>query len=303
MLNHPFSQYFTIACGMEYTKIEERETFEIVDMSYGHFILPVMWVFEYKFDDDGYLLKFKSRLVARGDKMPPSDKRTRSDTFAARAARALLAIMAAFDLDARHLDGVNAFLNGKLDPDEQIYCYLPDRQALMATGSSFICHQRGHLTKDCPLNPVNAPRPPTTAANPKSTPLAPVSSVQPTEMDPESFGRCRPKLRGSSKVAPGAETSRNEGMYTEEDGKREEADARTVEKRVTLGEVSVLGRKVCLAELDLSKLIGGRAFTVPSQIAFNGYSISTNSLADSGASGSIFIDTQLAIRCCEILWY
>jgi hypothetical protein len=69
-------------------------------------------------------------------------------------------------------------------------------------------------------------------------------------------------------------------------------------KRVTLGEVSVLGRKVCLAELDLSKLIGGRAFTVrsvPSQIAFNGYSISTNSLADSGASGSIFIDTQLAI--------
>jgi hypothetical protein len=38
---------------------------------------------EYKFDDDGYLLKFKSRLVARGDKMPPSDKRTRSDTLAA----------------------------------------------------------------------------------------------------------------------------------------------------------------------------------------------------------------------------
>ncbi|KAN0074973.1 hypothetical protein V8E54_007584, partial [Elaphomyces granulatus] len=35
MLNHPFSQYFTIACGMEYTKIEERETFEIVDMPYG----------------------------------------------------------------------------------------------------------------------------------------------------------------------------------------------------------------------------------------------------------------------------
>ena len=126
MLNHPFSQYFTIACGMEYTKIEERETFEIVDMPYGHFILPVMWVFEYKFDDDGYLLKFKSRLVARGDKMPPSDKRTRSDTLAARSARALLAIMAAFDLDARHLDGVNAFLNSKLDPDEQIYCYLPD---------------------------------------------------------------------------------------------------------------------------------------------------------------------------------
>lgn len=66
-------------------------------------------------------------------------------------------------------------------------------------------------------------------------------------------------------------------------------------KRVALGEVSILGKRVYLEELDLSKLIGGKAFTVPSKIAFNGYSISTNSLADSGANGSIFIDTRLAI--------
>ncbi|KAN0073166.1 hypothetical protein V8E54_008386 [Elaphomyces granulatus] len=43
------------------------------------------------------------------------------------------------------------------------------------------------VTKDRPLNPVNAPRPPITAANPKPTLPAPVSSVQPAEMDPESF--------------------------------------------------------------------------------------------------------------------
>ena len=46
-------------------------------------------------------------------------------------------------------------------------------------------------------------------------------------------------------------------------------------------------------------MIGGRAFTVPSQIAFNGYSIQTDSLADSGANGSIFIDTQLAIEAAK----
>jgi hypothetical protein len=29
--------------------------------------LPLMWVFTYKFDVDGYLLKYKARLVVRGD--------------------------------------------------------------------------------------------------------------------------------------------------------------------------------------------------------------------------------------------
>lgn len=66
-----------------------------------------------------------------------------------------------------------------------------DRQALMATGSCFRCHQRGHLMKDCPLNHVNAPRLPTAAVNPKPILPVPVSSVQPTEMDPESFDHHR----------------------------------------------------------------------------------------------------------------
>jgi hypothetical protein len=29
-------------------------------------ILPLMWVFTYKFDEDSYLTKFKTRLVVRG---------------------------------------------------------------------------------------------------------------------------------------------------------------------------------------------------------------------------------------------
>jgi len=37
-----------------------------------------MWVFTYKFDQDGYLLKHKARLVARGDL-----HYTAKDTYAA----------------------------------------------------------------------------------------------------------------------------------------------------------------------------------------------------------------------------
>jgi hypothetical protein len=30
-------------------------------------VLPLMWVFTYKFDEDGILYKYKARLVVRGD--------------------------------------------------------------------------------------------------------------------------------------------------------------------------------------------------------------------------------------------
>ena len=52
-------------------------------------------------------------------------------------------------------------------------------------------------------------------------------------------------------------------------------------------------------DLDLSKLLGGKSFTVPSQVAFNGYSIPMKSLADSGANGYLFIDTQRAIEAAQ----
>ena len=69
-----------------------------------------MWVFTYKFDQDGYLLKFKARLVARGDLQSTED-----DTYAANLAyhtfRTSIAIACAFDLESRQYDITNAFAN------------------------------------------------------------------------------------------------------------------------------------------------------------------------------------------------
>ncbi|KAL1973313.1 hypothetical protein VTN31DRAFT_5948 [Thermomyces dupontii] len=125
MIRHPFRDNWFAACTTEIKKLEERGTYKVVSIPYGKQIVPLMWVFNYKFDDDGYLIKFKARLVVRGDLVEPNGRRTRSDTLAARTARALLAIMTYFDMDARHFDGVNAFLNSYLDPDEQVYCFHP----------------------------------------------------------------------------------------------------------------------------------------------------------------------------------
>ena len=85
--------------------------------------ISTMWVFKYKLDEQGYLVKYKTRLCARGDL-----QRTEQDTFAAilaaRIFRALMAIVAAFDLETRQYDAVNAFANSSID--EATYCKPPE---------------------------------------------------------------------------------------------------------------------------------------------------------------------------------
>jgi transposase InsO family protein len=44
----------------------------------------------------------------------------------------------------------------------------------------------------------------------------------------------------------------------------------------------------------LSRLIGGKHFTVPCTLSYNGYCVQTHGLADSGANGFVFIDTKCA---------
>jgi len=73
-----------------------------------------MWVFDYKFNKDGYLLKYKARLVARGD-LQEQYGDTYAATLAARLFRALIALACAFNLKAMQYDVLNAFLNALLD--------------------------------------------------------------------------------------------------------------------------------------------------------------------------------------------
>ena len=62
--------------------------------------LPLKWVFTYKFDQLGFLLKFKVRICVRGDLQPISDLDTRAITLGSRILRVVLALVAAFDLEA-----------------------------------------------------------------------------------------------------------------------------------------------------------------------------------------------------------
>ena len=66
-------------------------------------------------------------------------------------------------------------------------------------------------------------------------------------------------------------------------------------KSQSLGKVSTLGNNtIDISSVDLSQLIGGKHFTIPCTLTYNGYGVQTSALVDSGANGFIFIDAQFA---------
>jgi hypothetical protein len=72
-----------------------------------------MWAFTYKFDEDGYLFKYKARLVVCGD-LQEQYGDTYAATLVARLFRALGALACAFNLKAKQYDVPNAFLNANV---------------------------------------------------------------------------------------------------------------------------------------------------------------------------------------------
>ncbi|KAJ5827623.1 hypothetical protein N7447_001845 [Penicillium robsamsonii] len=126
VLNHPFQQGFLAAAAKEIRSLAEKETFEVIEKprDRGVQILPLMWVFTYKFDADGYLVKFKARICVRGDLETITYQEKRAATLAARTARMIFALVAAFDLNLRQRDAVTAFLNSKLE--QETYSHMPE---------------------------------------------------------------------------------------------------------------------------------------------------------------------------------
>jgi len=82
-----------------------------------------MWVYTYKFNQDGTLKNCKAGLVVRGDQQKPTAQETYATTLAARSFRTMMAIAARFDLELVQYDAVNAFVNANLE--DTIYMQMP----------------------------------------------------------------------------------------------------------------------------------------------------------------------------------
>jgi hypothetical protein len=128
MLQSRFAKFWINAAKQEMHNLLDIHTFEPssweevklagmeTDISY------LKWVFKYKFDSDGYLVKFKARLCVRGD-LQEQWGDTYAATLAIKVFRAMMAIAAYYDLEIRFCDAINAFLNAHLR--KKVFCRPP----------------------------------------------------------------------------------------------------------------------------------------------------------------------------------
>jgi hypothetical protein len=86
-------------------------------------VLPLMWVYTNKFDEDGYFLKAKARLVVTGD-LQVHWGDTYAATLAAKTFRALIAMATKFGLLMFQYDAMNAFLTARVP--RKLYCNTPE---------------------------------------------------------------------------------------------------------------------------------------------------------------------------------
>ena len=109
--------------------------------------MPVLWAFTYKTDTNGYLTRFKVRICVRGDLQESVHEDTYAATLAARSFRALMAIVAIFDLDCWQGDAVNAFANSTID--EVVYIKCPD--GFGVKGKCLLLHRALYGLRRSPL--------------------------------------------------------------------------------------------------------------------------------------------------------
>jgi hypothetical protein len=86
-------------------------------------VLPLMWIFTYKIDRDGYLSRFKARLVIRGDLQAPLNN-TYAATLIIRNFRVLIIIANYFNLELKQYGVPTAFLNAHIN--RKLYTETPE---------------------------------------------------------------------------------------------------------------------------------------------------------------------------------
>lgn len=112
----------------ELKQLLRNQTWEVTELPKGRRKINCKWVYRVKYGTKGEVLRFKSRLVAKGFNQVKGLDYT--ETYAPVASyisfRIMLALAASKNLRLYHYDFKNAYLNGTLNDGEEIYMSFPE---------------------------------------------------------------------------------------------------------------------------------------------------------------------------------
>ena len=125
-LSSPHAKEWKLATDSEYQSLIENDTWDLVELPEGRTAIGCKWVFKVKHNGKGKVVRFKSRLVAKGysQRHGIDFDETFSPVVRFSSVRTLLALAIQKDMIVHQMDVVTAFLNGELD--EEIYMQQPD---------------------------------------------------------------------------------------------------------------------------------------------------------------------------------
>jgi hypothetical protein len=120
-----YAKYFLRAMQNEMESLTNKEVWKEVPKPDGRRVIRSKWVYSYKTDPEGFIKKFKARLVAVGCSQIANQDytETHSPVVKLKTLRILLAMSALFGLDIGQIDVDTAYLNGDLS--EPNYMEMP----------------------------------------------------------------------------------------------------------------------------------------------------------------------------------
>ena len=100
----------------------------MIDKENNQSTISLKWIFFYKHDFNGFLTKYKARLMIRDDLQLVHIEIDDQDVYAIiltfKIFRTLMILIIAFHLKTKQLNTINVFLN--FDYNENIYCYISE---------------------------------------------------------------------------------------------------------------------------------------------------------------------------------